>query len=140
MVTALTREAVQRRAKNRCEYCLLHQEDSALAHHIEHIIAKQHGGSDDQNNLALACHRCNLHKGSNLTGIDPVSLKVVSLFHPRHESWSEHFVFNDVSVIGLTPGGRASVQVLAMNDTRRLELRAELLKQSKYKKGLAGDA
>jgi len=57
----------------------------------------------------------------------------------RHDSWFHPFVFNDVSVIGLTSIGRVTIQVLAMNDTRRLELRAELLKQSKYKKGLPGD-
>ena len=37
-----------------CEYCLLRQEYSHLAHHIEHIVAKQHGGSDDPDNFALA--------------------------------------------------------------------------------------
>jgi hypothetical protein len=29
------------------------------------------GGSDDPDNLALACHHCNLHKGPNLAGVDP---------------------------------------------------------------------
>jgi 5-methylcytosine-specific restriction endonuclease McrA len=40
-------------------------------HHIEQVIARQPGGSDEIDNLALACHRCNLHKGPNLTGVDP---------------------------------------------------------------------
>ena len=44
-----------------CAYCRLHQEHSELIHHVEHIVAKQHGGSDDPDNPALACHRCNLH-------------------------------------------------------------------------------
>ena len=60
---ASTRGLVQRRAGERCEYCRLHQEHSELIHHVEHIVARQHGGSDDPDNLALACHRCNLHKG-----------------------------------------------------------------------------
>ena len=68
---AATRHLVRQRADERCEYCKLRQEHCELRHHIEHIIAKQHGGSDDDENLALACHRCNLHKGPNLTGIDP---------------------------------------------------------------------
>ena len=54
-----TREFVRTRAGNRCEYCLLRQERTGLSHHIEHIIAKQHGGSDAPENLALACNRCN---------------------------------------------------------------------------------
>ena len=67
---AATRSFVRQRAENRCEYCLLSQEHSELTHHIEHIIAKQHGGSDEVDNLALACHRCNLRKGPNVTGIE----------------------------------------------------------------------
>jgi 5-methylcytosine-specific restriction endonuclease McrA len=58
-----TRDLVRRRASERCEYCRLHQENSELKHHLEHIITKQHGGSDGAENLALACHRCNLRKG-----------------------------------------------------------------------------
>jgi hypothetical protein len=78
-------------------------------------------------NLALACHRCNLHKGPNLTGIDPLTKSVVSLFHPRTDEWREHFALMGVRIEGLSGIGRATVQVLAMNDARRLELRTELL-------------
>src|SRR5436309_15778446 len=59
---------VRERAGNRCEYCQLRQEDSPLAAlHIEHILPRSHGGTDDLDNLALACIDCNLHKGTNLT-------------------------------------------------------------------------
>jgi 5-methylcytosine-specific restriction endonuclease McrA len=75
-----TRDLVRRLANNRCEYCLLRQEQSDLTHHTEHIVAKQHGGSDEPANLALACHRCNLRKGPNLTGIDSFTKEVVPLF------------------------------------------------------------
>ena len=57
------RRLVVERADFRCEYCLLHCEyQSSVAFHVEHIIARQHGGADSPANLALACHRCNLHK------------------------------------------------------------------------------
>ena len=49
------------------------------------------------------------------------------LFNPRRERWAEHFLFRGARIIGITPTGRATVHVLAMNDTRRLELRSELL-------------
>ena len=124
---ATTRDVVRRRADNRCEYCLLPQAYSELTHHVEHIVAKQHGGSDDVDNLALACHRCNLRKGPNLTGVDPLSGELVPLFHPRRDQWAEHFLFRGVRIMGITPIGRATVHVLAMNDARRLELRSELL-------------
>ena len=129
-MTAATREFVRRRADGRCEYCLLRQEHSELTHHVEHIVAKQHGGPDDVNNLALACHRCNLCKGPNLTGIDTLTGGVVPLFHPRRDQWKDHFVLQDSRIEGTTAAGRVTVHVLAMNDTRRVELRAELLLSS----------
>ena len=124
---AATRDFVRRRAAGRCEYCLLRQEHCDLTHHVEHIVAKQHGGSDDASNLALACHRCNLRKGPNLTAIDPVTREVVPLFHPRSNDWAEHFIVESERIIGITAVGRATVQLLAMNDARRLELRTQIL-------------
>ena len=124
---AATRELVRERAGGRCEYCLLRQQHSELTHHIEHIVAKQHGGTDEADNLALACHRCNLRKGPNLSGLDPLGGDVVLLFHPRRDRWEQHFAIRDSNIQGSTPSGRATVRLLAMNDTRRVELRAELL-------------
>ena len=128
---AATRELVRRRAENRCEYCLLPQAHSPFTHHIEHIVARQHGGGDEVNNLALACHRCNLRKGPNLTGIDPLTGDVAPLFHPRRDQWTAHFSLQDVRIVGLTPSGRATVHLLSMNDPRRLELRSALVKRGK---------
>jgi hypothetical protein len=124
---AATREFVRRQAENRCEYCRLRQEHTDLTHHIEHVIARQHGGSDVIGNLALACQRCNLHKGPNLTGIDPLTGGTAALFHPRRDQWSDHLEFDGVRLRGLTAVGRATVALLAMNDARRIELRSEIL-------------
>jgi 5-methylcytosine-specific restriction endonuclease McrA len=129
---ATARDFVRRRADNRCEYCLLRQEHSELTHHIEHIVAKQHGGGDEVDNLALACHRCNLCKGPNLTGLDPISGEIVPLFHPRRDPWAQHFLLHGARIQGLTPVGRATVRLLAMNDARRLELRSEALTHGEF--------
>lgn len=73
-MTEAVRRFVRERAGHRCEYCQLHQDDSPLAAlHIEHIRPRKHGGTDDEENLALACIDCNLRKGPNLTGIDPLT-------------------------------------------------------------------
>jgi len=106
-----TRDAVRRRAGNRCEYCLLRQGHTEIVHQIEHVVAKQPGGSDETDNLALACRRCNLQKGPNLTGIDPISGETVRLFYPRRDRWIEHFRFHGISIEGLTPARRATVRV-----------------------------
>jgi hypothetical protein len=88
---------------------------SELRHHIEHVIAKQHGGSEDPENLALACHRCNFRKGPNLTGIDPQTGQVARLFNPRRDRWSDHFAVEGVRITGLSASGRATVRVLDLN-------------------------
>jgi hypothetical protein len=45
-----TKARVRERAGNRCEYCKVHQKNSPLAVlHVEHILPKFHGGSDDLN-------------------------------------------------------------------------------------------
>jgi hypothetical protein len=94
--------------------------------HVEHIVPRQHGGGDEPENLALSCHHCNLHKGPNLTGIDPETGSVVRLFNPRSEAWEDHFFSDGLEIIGRTPTGRATVRVLGMNTPTRLEVRAAL--------------
>lgn len=121
------RNSVRQRARNRCEYCRLHQEHFPFApFHIEHVVPKKHGGSDALTNLALACQHCNLHKGSNLTGLDPESGEIAVLFNPRTQRWHDHFAFRGMMIVGLTPTGRATVRVFEMNSVGRLQLRAEL--------------
>jgi len=114
---------VRTRAREHCEYCGLSQAQEPLAFHIEHILARQHGGKDVLENLALACQHCNLHKGPNLSGVDPETGEVTRLFNPRHDHWTEHFVQRDGEVIGLTSTGRATVKLLKMNAYGRRELR-----------------
>ena len=113
------------RAGSRCEYCRLHQDDSPLALlHIEHVIPKKHGGSDDDDNLALACIDCNLHKGPNLTGFDPETGQLTRLFHPRQQTWDDHFTRNGIIIVGKTDVGRTTVVLFNMNSDDQLALRS----------------
>jgi 5-methylcytosine-specific restriction endonuclease McrA len=124
-VTEAARAFVRQRAANRCEYCHLHQDDSPLAAlHIEHIRPRKHGGSDDESNLCLACIDCNLHKGSNLTGIDPLTGALTELFHPRQQRWEDHFAFEGIYIVGKSALGRTTIRVLDMNSDDQLNLRA----------------
>jgi hypothetical protein len=93
--------------------------------HVEHIVSRQHGGTDDPDGLALACDRCNAYKGPNLTSIDPDTRAVVALFNPRRDVWSDHFVVRRGLIVGLTPTGCATVRLLNMNARRRVQLREE---------------
>ena len=124
MIAKVVRNAVCARAENRCEYCHLNQEDEPfLRYQVEHIIAIQHGGETELDNLALACPHCNLHKGPNLAGIDPETQLLAPLFHPRKDRWEEHFEMDDTRIVGLTSIGRTTVRVLAMNMGVRQEFR-----------------
>ncbi|MBI1901834.1 MAG: HNH endonuclease [Planctomycetia bacterium] len=119
-----TKRFARRRAKNRCEYCHRSQRSSPLARlQFEHIVPKQHGGTDTEDNLALACANCNRQKGPNLTGIDPDTGQIVELFHPRKHRWRDHFRWNGLLIVGRTPTGRATVRVFEMNSAVRLAVR-----------------
>ncbi len=125
---AATRRLAWQRADNRCEYCRLHQDhESFFRFQVEHIIAKQHGGGDGPENLALSCHHDNEHKGPSLSGIDPQTGKTVRLFHPRRQRWRRHFRLDGPFIIGRTASGRATVTVLALNHPDRVDLRRELI-------------
>jgi hypothetical protein len=121
------RMLIRSRAGDVCEYCRLPQAASRFARfHIEHVIARQHGGLTEPNNLAMACSFCNFHKGPNIASLDPDSGQLVSLFHPRWDHWPEHFAWQGTVAVGRTAIGRATVQLLAMNDWQRVELRDNL--------------
>jgi hypothetical protein len=122
-------KALRALAEHRCEYCHVPDDDLFLPHVVDHIIAKQHGGESDIENLALCCGRCNRHKGPNISGVDPASGQLVRLFHPRRDGWREHFAYRDAVLAGLTHVGRTTVVVLAINLPLRVLARTVLIER-----------
>ncbi len=132
-MTAGQRETIRQQAGARCEYCRL--PESALApgdFHLEHIVARQHGGNDESDNLARSCMFCNLYKEPNLTSMDPDSGRLTPLFHPRRERWAEHFQFESRQITGLTAQGRTTVWLLRMNSTVLVQLRELLMREGQW--------
>ena len=128
MMDGATRRLVRDRTRDRCEYCRLPQAGQPfVTFHVEHIVPKTHGGHDEPPNLCLACERCNAFKGPNLSGIDPATGRVERIYDPRTQSWDEHFEFQGALIVGRTPIGRATMEVLKFNAGRRVQLRSELL-------------
>lgn len=109
---------IRKQAQNRCGYCLVPQKLLSYKLEIEHIFPKGKGGSNQEENLWLACRQCNLSKGAKADGFDSITSKRVKLFNPREQVWSEHFVwsYDKTLIIGKTPFGRATVSALLLNN------------------------
>lgn len=126
------RRAVRRRARERCEYCLIAESLSFAPHEVDHVIAIKHRGRTEAKNLALSCAVCNGFKGSDIASIDPATGKLTPLFHPRRQRWSRHFRLVNARIEPRTACGRATERLLQFNNPqrvaeRRLHIAADLL-------------
>jgi hypothetical protein len=131
----VNRELVQRiwqRAGNCCEYCKLPARHYPLPFQVDHIIAKQHGGASELANLALSCLHCNVSKGPNVAGIDPVTGQLTRLYHPRTDTWAEHFLWSGAELTGKTAIGRVTAYALGMNEPDFQEVRFLLICQGLF--------
>ena len=126
-IPAALRRQVEERADFRCEYCLLPADVAFFPHEVDHVIAEKHGGATEAENLALACWRCNRHKGTDLGSFDPQTGTFNFLFNPRTQSWSEHFKIKKLMLIGLTPKGRTTASLLQLSSDDRVAERQRLL-------------
>ena len=113
------------RAFERCEYCQSWMKNAIHTFNIDHVIPIDKGGENELNNLALSCGGCNSFKSIRTTGIDPASNEEAPLFNPRKDNWTDHFVWSEdfLLVIGLTPTGRATVEMLKLNRPGLINLR-----------------
>ena len=106
------------------------QTTSKISHQVhfknEHVLPLVLGGTSELNNLAKACDACNGAKHIAIQAFDPLTNKVVPLFHPRKEDWHDHFKWsNDLLTIeGLTPSGRATIIRLKMNEEAHMNIRS----------------
>lgn len=112
------RRKVAEASGHRCGYCRTAQLISAAQMHVEHIVPLAAGGSDDEENLWLACAWCNSYKSSKMSGVDPDTGEDSALFNPRKQRWHQHFRWTDdgTEIIGITAIGRATVATLRMNN------------------------
>lgn len=123
---------VSQRAGERCEYCMLSEAVSLHKHEPDHIIPRQHGGESVADNLALACLRCNRHKGPNVGSFDPLTGRLTPFFNPRQQEWAEHFRLEQAEIIPLTPEARVTVRIFHLNDADRVAERQALMNVGLY--------
>jgi len=82
------REQVRQRANLACEFCGVTETDAGGELTLDHFQPRAKGGTDDLDNLLYCCPRCNQYK------LDywPVDPRDPSLWNPRHEPASTHFI------------------------------------------------
>jgi hypothetical protein len=125
-------EQIWLRAHSRCEYCHFPSEFAEYPFHIDHIVAKKHGGETEPKNLALSCFYCNTSKGPNIAGVDPQTKDLTPLFNPREHSWQEHFRWDGPYLNGLTAIGRVTLVVLNINEPAAINVRRFLMSEDLY--------
>jgi hypothetical protein len=120
---------VRERANGCCEYCLSQARFSPDPFSIEHIVSRAKGGNDDLENLAFSCQGCNGLKHTHTEWIDFLTETNMPLFHPRIDSWNEHFRWDESQtlIIPLTGVGRATLEKLKLNREELVLLRRALL-------------
>jgi hypothetical protein len=124
-VTEAVKARVRQRAGNRCGYCLTQQQYVPLSLELEHIVPKAKGGTDDEDNIWLACRSCNLYKADQTEAVDNETQQLVPLFNPIRQKWTDHFSWSEdgLHITGKSAIGRASVAALQLNNIYALTVR-----------------
>jgi HNH endonuclease len=117
-IPEILRQQIILAADFRCEYCKSSSQITGIPLVIDHVFPRSLGGDDDSENLAAACYRCNLIKGTKVYGHDVETGQQVLLFNPRLHSWNEHFAWTSggKNIVGLTAIGRVTVAALQLNN------------------------
>ncbi|MCD8485934.1 HNH endonuclease [Kamptonema cortianum] len=125
-ISEATQEQVRQRANYLCEYCHASEQWQYVRFTVDHVIPLSKGGLNSIENLALACFHCNRRKSDKVVAIDEKSGAEIPLFNPRCDRWNEHFIWSrdGLSIIGLTSKGQVTVETLAFNRERILNIRA----------------
>lgn len=134
-ISQAIQEGVCARAGNRCEFCRIAQDCQVATFSVDHVMPVALGGSSSDENLCLACPRCNANKWTHVSAYDSETGEIVPLFNPRSDAWSEHFRWNpfDITIIeGLTAQGRATAALLDLNALRCVTIRKWLAVVGKH--------
>ena len=82
--------------------------------------------------MFYVCLLCNRAKGTDLGSIDAQSGQLTPFFHPRQQTWPEHFELEEATIVPLTAEGRVTVAILQLNHRDRLRERQQLQQTGRY--------
>ena len=128
-LTVAQKRLIIERSGGLCEYCKCPEDYSLKSFDFDHILPESKGGPTSPENIAHACGGCNGHKHAKTGAIDPDSGAEADLFNPRQERWEAHFRWSEdlLTIVGLTPTGRATVQALQLNRRGVVNIRRLLI-------------
>ena len=131
-ISTQQKHIITERARGCCEYCQSQLKFSPDPFSVEHIIPISKGGTDNLDNLALACQGCNNRKYNAIEAYDPIDGQLAPLYHPRQQSRAEHFMWSDnfTELVGISPTGRATVVRLQLNREGVVNLRQLLMEKN----------
>jgi hypothetical protein len=116
------RDLVRQRADFACEFCGVTETGAGGELTIDHYHPSAKGGSDDLANLIYCCSRCNLYKLDYF----PSGPNDPSLWNPRMESFSDHFIELDNGTLhALTPVGEFTLRQIRLNRPSLVEYRQQ---------------
>lgn len=126
-LSAEIREYVRKRAKFLCEYCHTDERWQMVQFTIDHVLPLADGGTNDLENLALACFHCNRRKSNKTAVFDPVTGAAVSIFNPREMIWNEHFSWSqdNLKIVPISDCGRVTLELLQLNRDRIQQIRQD---------------
>lgn len=116
---------VAARSRFQCAYCRSQEAVSGVQFTVDHVLPRSLGGTDELDNLCLACWECNLFKHDRIAALDSLTDTIVPLYHPNRQVWTDHFEWTEdgVWIVGLTPTGRATVRLLRLNRSALMHAR-----------------
>lgn len=128
-ISKADRQTVKSRAKGYCEYCFSKEEFCPDSFSMEHIIPLAKNGTNSLDNLANSCQGCNNFKYTTIEVLDNVTGEYFPLYNPRKHNWTEHFKWseNGLKIIGISPIGRITVELLKLNREGVVNLRRALI-------------
>lgn len=134
IISKKKRAEIEKRANDLCKYCRLPHKLSSSPFVIEHILPISKGGTDDLDNLALACSACNNSKYNKTEALDQTGKQKNLLYNPRKDIWKEHFAWNsDFSqIVGLSEKGKVTIETLKLNRERTVIIRKFLYLVGKH--------
>jgi 5-methylcytosine-specific restriction endonuclease McrA len=117
-----------------CAYCHTAESLTVATFEVDHIVPLAVGGGSTLENLCLACPTCNRYKTVRQTAEDPITGKIVPLFHPQQDKWDEHFTWSEDNTLieGMTTIGRATIVALKMNREQIVRVRRMWAKMGEH--------